>query len=566
MVAGAGPGEGGDQGSKKMPYSKDNPPDVCKGMPSHAVAIWVAAFNSAVKDNDESAAMAIAMSAVKRIYEQDAQGHWSPKASNAGEEPDETTADLAADTSKLHDTQAARASKYGIAAKDGGALTPPADYPTGDAEYGDPVNYRYPLDESHVKPAVSYFNQAGQQQDGGYNQAEWAIIGKRIAQASSRLTGTKHVYKAGKIETLPGDANATEPPMLLLLLAEVSGASPVEFLRTGTFTDMHGSEVVVTEADLDTFVANFESGTAGQDVPVDVDHKRGEAYGWVRRVYRNGMRLLAQVEWNELGRKLVGEKVYRYLSASIDQERKTLRSISLVNFPAVKGLKPVELAEHYFVPKLEQEAIVAGLAQAGQREPGIDVQAAAVAPPASGIGENKHGRVVTMAEQEQVVTIVPPATGDVDLADFRKKIETEMRDALLDEYKRLESQRGQMFSELMEQVRDERAVADFSTRVTGEGAHALPVKADELAGMLKALPRAQREQWTTLLKAVADNGTVDFTERGTSKGGTPQKLDPEVGKALGRWLKAKVGNTADEFLQANELGSAKQYDLSEWGV
>lgn len=119
----------------------------------------------------------------------------------------------------------------------------------------------------------------------------------------------------------------------------------VEILRTGSFVDRNGKEVAITEADLDEYITNFQSGKAGQDVPIDINHEREEAGGWIKALWRDGDKLLAQIDWNELGRQLVGDKVYRYMSATIDLTNRIIKSVSLVNFPAVKGLKPVELSE-----------------------------------------------------------------------------------------------------------------------------------------------------------------------------------------------------------------------------
>jgi hypothetical protein len=88
---------------------------------------------------------------------------------------------------------AARAKKYGIGLKDGGHRTPPQGYPAADSDYGDPTNYRYPIDEAHIAPAVSYFNHDGQREAGGYTTAEWAVIGKRIAARAGK------VYQGGQV-------------------------------------------------------------------------------------------------------------------------------------------------------------------------------------------------------------------------------------------------------------------------------------------------------------------------------------------------------------------------------
>lgn len=129
------------------------------------------------------------------------------------------------------------------------------------------------------------------------------------------------------------------------LFAEAQTGKPVEFLMKGTFQDRHGRTVEVPDKDLDIYVANFANNAAGQMVPVDVNHRREESAGWLKRVWRQGDKLLADVDWNALGHQLVGDKVYLYFSATLDTVKKVIKSISLVNFPAVKGLKPVELSE-----------------------------------------------------------------------------------------------------------------------------------------------------------------------------------------------------------------------------
>jgi hypothetical protein len=104
------------------------------------------------------------------------------------------------DNDGLHADQEKRSEKYGIAAKNDGALTYPAGYPTSEGLYGDPVNYKYPLDSGRVQSAVGYFNHDGQQEKGGYTPEEWAIIGGRIASAASRHWGTRYAYRDGKVE------------------------------------------------------------------------------------------------------------------------------------------------------------------------------------------------------------------------------------------------------------------------------------------------------------------------------------------------------------------------------
>jgi hypothetical protein len=102
---------------------------------------------------------------------------------------------------KLHQEAEERAKKYGIQPKDGGHLTPPKGKPTDPEQYGDPTNYVYPIDDANIRAAVGYFNHEGMREKGGYSEEEWAIIGKRIADAANKLIGEGHEFKDGVIET-----------------------------------------------------------------------------------------------------------------------------------------------------------------------------------------------------------------------------------------------------------------------------------------------------------------------------------------------------------------------------
>jgi len=68
-----------------MPYTMENPPERIKNLPKHAAEIWIAAFNSAVKqyDGNEQKANAVAWAAVKRKYEKNDKGIWVLKKENA---------------------------------------------------------------------------------------------------------------------------------------------------------------------------------------------------------------------------------------------------------------------------------------------------------------------------------------------------------------------------------------------------------------------------------------------------------------------------------------------------
>jgi len=69
-----------------MPYTTANPPSAVKGLPSHAIEIYVAAFNSALEQyKDEGKAAATAWAAVKTKYKKNEQGDWVAKEANVKE-------------------------------------------------------------------------------------------------------------------------------------------------------------------------------------------------------------------------------------------------------------------------------------------------------------------------------------------------------------------------------------------------------------------------------------------------------------------------------------------------
>ncbi len=74
-----------------------------------------------------------------------------------------------------------------IAEKDEGHKTKPAKYKhIPDNEFADPVNFKYPIDREHVVAAWSYINKPENQKKGGYSDAEWALMKKRVKAAMKK--------------------------------------------------------------------------------------------------------------------------------------------------------------------------------------------------------------------------------------------------------------------------------------------------------------------------------------------------------------------------------------------
>jgi len=333
---------------------------------------------------------------------------------------------------------------------------------------------------------------------------------------------------------------------------EDGAVSEVEVLRTGTFRDRHGKVVTVTEEDIEAYVAAFTEGAAGQEVPVDVQHERAEAAGWVQELRRAGDRLLATVDWNELGRKLVGERVYRYVSATIDLAARTVTAISLVNFPAVKGLRPVELAEGVYGLEV-QPGLLERMTEA-LRGVFVELEAEEDVPSvdASEEGESEEGMMEGLTEQQ--------------LAELREEIRQEelarMEQDRLTRAELEEEVRAEVQAELEERLARRAELVAFANEVCGDEGVGLSADPNQLVELMAGMEPQQTEQLQEILRA----GVVDLSERGSSRGGREGRaeLDPALKTILKTWLSTD-GSVEEWFeLNADVVGAMDQYDLSEF--
>jgi len=329
---------------------------------------------------------------------------------------------------------------------------------------------------------------------------------------------------------------------MYLEFAEVSENRnrPIEVLRTGVFTDKSGQKVEISSADLDLFVANFASNAAGQGVPVDVDHRQEEAAGWVKSLSRKGDVLLAEIDWNELGEKLVSQKIYQYISAFIQVKDKIIKSVSLVNFPAVKGLKAVTLSDG--VVTYEQLGV-------------LDVFA-------EWMSKTKIPAAVEINKPTEVEMTLNKIE-DVNLEKERKRIRAEVTSELKAQEQKSFEIREQVRVELTEKIRIELAEAqallvEYSTfaQEICSGAAGLSSSPEEIIELMEAVGVGK----VNALKRVLSAKVVSFTEKGSTGAGKTklQELPLFVIKDL------KDGEiTLSELLETGIVaGKASDYDLS----
>jgi len=176
-------------------------------------------FDGIKKEGKVDNPMAIAITNFRRMYKVQ-NGRWIKRQKDTTEKERleekkkkitlsvELVKDMLAQSQleKEKEAQKARSSQYGISIVVGGHITKPKEYrDIPDAKFADPVNYKYPIDGEHIKPAVSYFNHPGQRTDGKYSIEDWGKVGRRIAAAA----GKGYSYKDEKIVT-PGTEKSSE--------------------------------------------------------------------------------------------------------------------------------------------------------------------------------------------------------------------------------------------------------------------------------------------------------------------------------------------------------------------
>lgn len=131
----------------------------------------------------------------------------------------------------------------------------------------------------------------------------------------------------------------------------------------------------ITQEHLESMENNFRTNATGVDLAINEDHKKNEAFGWLKDVFLSydKQTLLGQVVWNTKGTTALSEKEYRYFSPEFrfnyvhphtgKEHGPTLLGGALTNYPFLKmdaitelnnkqqGEKPVsgktiDLSEH----------------------------------------------------------------------------------------------------------------------------------------------------------------------------------------------------------------------------
>jgi hypothetical protein len=94
-------------------------------------------------------------------------------------------------------------------------------------------------------------------------------------------------------------------------------------------------------------ISNFNNRVYQQEIPIDVDHNFGKAYGKITELKHDNEGLKAKIKFNKMGRELIEDEVYMYFSIAYadpyrsaktsEEFNNVLVATALTNHPALKG-------------------------------------------------------------------------------------------------------------------------------------------------------------------------------------------------------------------------------------
>ena len=138
--------------------------------------------------------------------------------------------------------------------------------------------------------------------------------------------------------------------------------SDIEIMRTGSWSHPKYGNFQIEESNLDGFVKNFNENVRGIDIAIDLEHgetqHKNAAVGWIKKLKKDNKRLLAEIEWTNLGKDKIKSKEYKYFSpeflfdyTDLETNKKfndVLMGGSLTNRPFIKNMAQVLLSEDVY--------------------------------------------------------------------------------------------------------------------------------------------------------------------------------------------------------------------------
>ena len=397
-----------------------------------------------------------------------------------------------------------------------------------------------------------------------------------------------------------------------LVEADELADKPFDAITSGTFISMMGRKFTIKSDWLSKIVENTrkviestrgESGElAGLAIDSEGHNHDGVAGSIVSVELDNGM-IRATPRWTEIGRDLLGKRLRRHFSVTIDLEKLVILGGSLTNWPLTRNindqsmlLRPVELSTslHTFdpeqIPEINGGPVLATdndinhegePDELAENQEVIDMtpeelQAmlnAAIAPIQAQVAELSE-KVDVPAPPAQKDDPEPPTTDPIDitslvnLGGMDEKTMAAIEQLLEARHAELQTQAQASFAKKMAELSRKQEVSEFVANLcnaTDGRSTALNENPDELQAALLELGDQGRKYWSGLLERVtAGTAIVDFGEKGHGreiKGGTEQLPDYIAAQLDAGDL--KVADLGSSTL-APMLGDISRFDLSKW--
>jgi hypothetical protein len=192
----------------------------------------------------------------------------------------------------------------------------------------------------------------------------WAVCIANFKR-SHRVEGEKWVKKDAEAQQYGGIFSIAE------FAAGEEDLLTVQIMQPCSTIEKHGRPVTITEDDEEVYAANFTAGKALQEVPIHIGHPSNKdkasqpAAAWYKRVYTrvvDGVKTVwADLELSSVGRKALTEKLYKHFSPALDLENKVIVGGAFMNYPAIRGMAPIEMAQ-FLIPDDDDETITGRLA------------------------------------------------------------------------------------------------------------------------------------------------------------------------------------------------------------
>lgn len=204
---------------------------------------------------------------------------------------------------------------------------------------------------------IAAFNSAN---DAGKSEEDCMKIGWTAVK-------TKYMQdKDGKWVAKPASAASVQHGEIIALASSAplgdGKTRTIQVLRTGEFTDMHGTAVPIVSADLDAYITHSNARLASDELPIELGHPDdpgAPAAAWYRKFFKQvigGVEwVCAEIELSALGAQSLTDKLYKYFSANLDLTEKVICGGGFVNRPAVRGQQAIGSLAQYLQPKADSK-------------------------------------------------------------------------------------------------------------------------------------------------------------------------------------------------------------------